>query len=117
MHNIKEDKARKILIASLSGSIDIPQANAMLSDFKKATAGLNSKQYVLIINPENISAGLFVIPILQNFIKLVSELRFKRIYLTNSDKYAALIQQHLANTEVASTLRFAASVTDAVNSN
>lgn len=115
MHNIVQNKTRKTLVATLTGNIDINQANAMLSDFKKIIDGLNTKDYVLIINPENITANIFVIPILQSFINLVAELKFKRIYLINTDKYAALIKQQLGNTDVAASIKFAANVNEALN--
>ncbi len=116
MHDILQNKAKKTLVATISGNIDVSQANTMLSDFKKKTFGLNTKEYVLIINPENLSANIFVIPILQSFLSLVSELKFKRIYIVNSDKYSALIKQQLGNSDVAASLKFASSVKEALNS-
>jgi hypothetical protein len=114
MHDIVQDKKRKVIITTLSGYIDVNQANDMLTDFKKKTEGVSTKDYVLIINPENISANIFVIPILQSFVKLVSELGFRKIYLVNSDKYAGIIKQQLANTDVAGSLRFASDVSEAL---
>lgn len=116
MYNIMQDKERKILVVTLTGNIDTNQANTVLNEFKKTIASLISKDYILIINPENISANLFVIPILQSFVKLISELHFKRIYLTNSDKYAALIKQQLVNTDVATSLSFAADLKQILDS-
>lgn len=114
MHNITLDKSKKTMLAAISGNIDVSQANTMLADFKKAAFGINTKEFILIINPENISANLFVIPILQSFISLISEMRFKRIFLINTDKYAALIKQQLANTGVGESISFASSIKEAM---
>jgi hypothetical protein len=115
MHNIVYNKSKKALIATLSGNIGIDQANTMLSDFKKSVININAKEHILIINPENISASLFVLPILQSFIQMVAQLNFKRIYLVNSDKYAAIIKQNLSNYGVADSIRYAASVSEALS--
>jgi hypothetical protein len=115
MHNIVYNKNKKALIATISGNISIDQANTMLSDFKKSVININAKDHILIINPENISASLFVLPILQSFIQVVAQLNFKRIYLINSDKYAAIIKHNLSNYGVADSLRYAASVSEALS--
>jgi hypothetical protein len=114
MHNIIIDKRKKAIIASLSGSIGIDQANNMLMDFKKSVSGLNAAEHILIISPDNLSTSFLVIPILQNFIQLVAQLKFKKIILVNSDKYASIIKQSLNNYGVADSLRYAASVNEAL---
>lgn len=116
MHNLIIDKGKKALIAGLSGNIGIEQANEMLSDFKKTVAGINTKEYIFIINPENISASIFVLPILQNFLQLVAQLNFKKIHLVNSDKYAGIIKQSLGSYGIANSVVYAGSVKEALNS-
>ncbi|MDF2520796.1 MAG: hypothetical protein K0R84_1424 [Clostridia bacterium] len=108
MYSITIDKVNKAFIANISGNVDVNQANVILKDFKNNAATINPKDYILIVNPENVSGNIFVFPILQSFLNLVAELKFKRIYLVNSDKNANLI-------EAASTLRFAGSVKEALN--
>ena len=115
MYNTIINKNKKALVASLSGNIGIDQANTMVIDFKKSISGLNTKEYILIISPENLSASILLIPILQSFIQMVAQLKFKKIYLINSDKYAAIIKQSLSNYGVADSLRYAASVGEALN--
>ncbi|MDF2889654.1 MAG: hypothetical protein K0R80_21 [Clostridia bacterium] len=114
MHNIIIDKRKKAIIATLSGNVGIEQANNMLTDFKKSLSGLNIQEYILVISPDNLSTSFLVLPILQNFIQLVAQLKFKKIVLINSDKYAALIKQSLSNYGVADSLRYAASVDEAL---
>ena len=114
MHSITLDKGKKALIAALSGNIGVDQANAMLGDFKKSVSEINPKDHVLIINPENISASLFVLPILQSFVHLVGQLNFKKIYLVNSDKYAGIIKQGLSGYSVANNIAYVDSVKDAL---
>lgn len=97
MHKLEYDKSKKSLVATLSGNIGVQEANSMLLDFKNAVKELNTEDINLIIYPNNISASLFVLPIVQNFIQLVSQLNFKKIYLINTDKYAEIIKQSLAS--------------------
>jgi hypothetical protein len=115
MHNIVYDKEKKALVATLSGNIGIEQANGMLADFKKAVAGLNAKEHILVIQPEKISASLLVIPILQSFIQMVGQLNFKKIYIIDSDKYAGIIKQSLSGYSVGNNIVFASSIKDALN--
>lgn len=115
MHKIEYDKNNRVLITSLSGNIGIEQANQMLVDFKKAVNGLNTKETILVISPENISASFLVLPILQNFIMTVSQLKFKKIFLINSDKYAAIIKQSLSSYGLAESVRYASSIKEALN--
>jgi|GEM_PF-6098052 len=115
MHSIIHDKSKKALITSLAGNIGVDQANAMLLDFKKAVGGIETKEHILIICPDNITASLFVLPILQNFIQMVGQLSFRKIYLINSDKYAAIIKQSLASYGIADRVRYSASIKDALN--
>lgn len=115
MHNISYDKNKKALIASISGNISVDDANAMLMDFKRSVSGLNAKEHVLVISPENVSASLFVLPILQSFIQVVSQLKFKKIYLINSDKYAGIIKQSLSSNGMSDSVQFANSVREALN--
>lgn len=115
MHNIVYDKSKKALIASLSGTISIDQANAMLTDFKKAVQGLNAKEHILVIHPEKISASLLIIPILQSFVQLVGQMNFKKIYLIDSDQYAGIIKQSLSGYSVSDNVAFASSVKDALD--
>lgn len=116
MHNIVHDKGKRAVIASLSGNIGVDQANSMIEDFKKTVSGINSKEHILIINPDNITASLFVLPILQGFIQMVAQLNFKKIYLINSDKYAAVIKQSLGGFGLGDKVRYAANIKDALNS-
>ena len=115
MHNIVYDQSKKALVATLSGSIGIDQANAMLTDFKKATQNLNAKEHILVIHPENISASLLVIPIIQSFVQLADQMNFKKIYLIDTDKYAGIIKQSLSGYSVADNVVFASSVREALN--
>ena len=110
MHEIVYNKNKKAIIAMLSGNIGVDQANNMLLDFKKSVNGLNAKEHILIISPENISASLFVLPIIQNFIQIVAKLEFKKIYLINSDKYADIIKRSLNNYGVSDSLVYATSI-------
>jgi hypothetical protein len=114
MHEIVYNKNKKALIATISGNIGIDQANRMLLDFKDSVNGLNANEHILIINPENISASLFVLPILQNFIQIIAKLKFKKIYLINSDKYADIIKQSLNNYGVNDSLEYASSVAESL---
>lgn len=114
MYEIVYNKNKKALIATLSGNIGIEQANKMLLDFKNAVNGLNSKESILIISPENISASLFVLPIIQNFIQIIAKLKFKKIYLINSDRYADIIKQSLKNNGVNDSVEYASSVAEAL---
>lgn len=115
MHEIVYNKNKKALIATISGNIGIEQANRMLLDFKNSINGLNAKDHILIISPENISASLFVLPIIQNFIQIVAKLKFKKIYLVNSDKYADIIKQSLNNYGVSDNLEYASSVAESLS--
>lgn len=115
MHEIVYNKNKKAIIATISGNIGIEQANSMLLDFNKSVNGINAKEHILIISPENISASLFVLPIIQNFIQIVAKLKFKKIYLINSDKYAAIIKQSLNNYGVYDSLVYASSVAESLN--
>jgi hypothetical protein len=115
MHEIVYNKNKKALIATLSGNIGIEQANKMLSDFKNSVNGLNAKEHILIISPENISASLFVLPIIQNFIQIVAKLSFRKIYLVNSDKYADIIKRSLNSYGVQDSLEYTSSVAEALN--
>lgn len=115
MHNIVHDKSKKALIATLSGNIGVEQANSMLTDFKQSISNLNTKEHILIINPVNISASIFVLPILQSFIQLIGQLSFKRIYLINTDKYAAMIKQSLGGYGLADNINYADNISDALN--
>jgi hypothetical protein len=115
MHEIVYNKNKKALIATISGNIGIDQANRMLMDFKNSVNGLNANEHILIINPENISASLFVLPIIQNFIQIVAKLKFKKIYLINSDKYADIIKQSLNNYGVIDSLEYASSVAESLS--
>lgn len=115
MHEIVYNKNKKALIATISGNIGIDQANRMLLDFKSSVNGLNANEHILIINPENISASLFVLPIIQNFIQIVAKLKFKKIYLINSDKYADIIKQSLNNYGVNDSLEYASSVAESLS--
>lgn len=117
MHSIVYNKDKKALIVSLSGNIGVEQANAMLEDFKKAVGGLNAKENILIISPENVSASFLVLPVLQSFIQMIGQLTFKKIYLINSDKYAAIIKQGLSSYGVADSVKYAASIEEALNNN
>jgi len=115
MYEIVYNKNKKALIATLSGNIGIEQANSMLLDFKNSVNGLNAKESILIISPENISASLFVLPIIQNFIQIVAKLKFKKIYLINSDRYADIIKQSLNNYGVNDSLEYASSVAESLS--
>jgi hypothetical protein len=115
MHNIVYDKNKKALVATITGNIGTEEANTMLSDFKKSVQGLNAKEHILIISPENISASLFVLPILQSFIQFVGQLNFKKIYLINSNKYAAIIKQSLNSYGVANSVQYANSIPEALS--
>ena len=115
MHEIVYNKNKKALIASISGNIGIEQANKMLLDFNYSVNGLNATEHILIINPENISASLFVLPIIQSFIQIVAKLKFKKIYLINSDRYADIIKQSLNNYGVSDSLEYASSVAESLS--
>jgi hypothetical protein len=115
MHEIVYNKNKKALIATISGNIGIEQANRMLSDFKNSVNGLNANEHILIINPDKVSASLFVLPILQNFIQIIAKLKFKKIYLINSDKYADIIKQSLNNYGVNDSLEYASSVAESLS--
>lgn len=114
MHEIVLINSKKTLIVNLSGNINVDEAYEILSDFKKTIYGLNTNNYILIINPENISANIFVIPTLVSFMSLVSELKFKSIYVTNSDKYEAYIKQEIKKADSAVSLEFVANVDEAL---
>jgi hypothetical protein len=114
MHEILYNKNKKAIIASLSGNIGVDQANAMLIDFKKNTNSINAEEHTLIISPENISASLFVLPLLQNFIQIIAKLKFRKIYLVNSDKYADIIKRSLNNYGVNTSIEYVASVDEAL---
>lgn len=115
MHSISFDKGKKAMMANLSGNIGVDQANQMLSDFKKVTAGINTREYILIINPENITASIFVLPILQSFLQLVAQLCFSKIYLVNSDKYAGIIKQSLNSYGIANSVAYVNNMGEALN--
>ncbi|OGO78798.1 MAG: hypothetical protein A2Y23_12595 [Clostridiales bacterium GWB2_37_7] len=76
---------------------------------------LNVKEHILIISPENITASLFVLPILQSFIQLIGQLNFKKIYIIDSDNYAAMIKQGLSSYGVTANVRYVKSVREALN--
>jgi hypothetical protein len=114
MHEILYNKNKKAIIASLSGNIGVDQANAMLIDFKKNTNSINAEEHTLIISPENISASLFVLPLIQNFIQIIAKLKFRKIYLVNSDKYADIIKRSLNNYGVNTSIEYVASVDEAL---
>ncbi|MDF2841471.1 MAG: hypothetical protein K0Q99_2243 [Clostridia bacterium] len=115
MHKIVSDKKKKTLVATISGNIGIEQANTMLADFKNSIEGINAKETTLIISPENISANIFVLPILQSFIQLIGQLNFNRIILIDSDKYAGMIKQSLSSYSVASRINYANSLGEALS--
>lgn len=114
MHEILYNKNKKAIIATLSGNIGVDQANTMLSDFKKSISGINAEEHILIISPENISASLFVLPIIQSFIQLVAKLKFKKIYLVNSDKYADIIRRSLSSYGVNDSVEYAGSIEESL---
>lgn len=114
MHEISYSKNKKAIIATLSGNFGVDQANTMLLDFKKSINGINAEEHILVISPENISASLFVLPIIQNFIQIVAKLKFKKIYLINSDKYADIIKRSLNNYGVNNSVEYAASIDEAL---
>jgi hypothetical protein len=86
----------------------------MLIDFKKNTNSINAEEHTLIISPENISASLFVLPLIQNIIQTIAKLKFRKIYLVNSDKYADIIKRSLNNYGVNTSIEYVASVDEAL---
>lgn len=115
MHNIVYDKNKKALIATLSGNISVEQGNAMLMEFKQSAAGINPRETKLIIHQDNLTASLFILPILQSFLQLVGQLRFKEIYLVNSEKYASMIKQSLSNYGIENSIRYASTVKEVLS--
>jgi hypothetical protein len=116
MHEIAYNKSKKAIIASLSGYIGVEEANDIFSGFKKSIGGINAKENILVINPENISSSLLVLPMLQSLIQTIGLLGFKKIYIINSDKYAGIIKQGLNNYGISGSVKYVNNIDEALKS-
>ncbi len=86
MHEFKNISDDKVLIAEIKGKVDLNEGAKIISEFQSIIREIDTNQYTFILCGKTVvPASLFIIPMIQKFIKLCYSTPFKRFFFIGDE--------------------------------